>query len=70
MSIESIAEIDSCSRSPCRTVIIQLVHHCNTVFYFSLFTSMDSITCSNSNSVTGNSNGNRNSTCYSYSKRM
>ena len=47
MSIKSIAEIDLSSRSPCRTVIIQLVHHCNTVFYFSLSTSMDSITCSN-----------------------
>ena len=33
--------IDSCSRAPCRTVIIQLVHHRINIFNLSLSTSMD-----------------------------
>ena len=33
--------IDSCSRSPCRTVIIQLVHHRINIFNLPLPTSMD-----------------------------
>ena len=35
--------IDSCPRSPCRTIIIHLVHHCINIFNLSLSTSMDPV---------------------------